>query len=60
MRRAPSRPIIDGTARPAPFKYRHYGNFATIGRKAAIADFGGFSLKGTLAGCCGRWPTSIS
>ena len=40
---------IDGTARPAPFKYRHYGNFATIGRKAAIADFGGFSLKGTLA-----------
>ncbi len=41
--------VIDGTARPAPFKYRHYGNFATIGRKAAIADFGGFSLKGTLA-----------
>ncbi|MET0671023.1 MAG: NAD(P)/FAD-dependent oxidoreductase [Xanthobacteraceae bacterium] len=40
---------IDGTARPAPFRYRHYGNFATIGRKAAIADFGGFSLKGTLA-----------
>ena len=40
---------INGTAKPAPFKYRHYGNFATIGRKAAIVDFGGFSLKGTLA-----------
>ena len=40
---------INSTARPAPFKYRHYGNFATIGRKAAIADFGGFSLKGALA-----------
>jgi NADH dehydrogenase len=40
---------IGGTAKPAPFKYRHYGNFATIGRRAAIADFGGFSLKGTVA-----------
>ena len=40
---------INGTAKPAPFKYRHYGNFATIGRRAAIVDFGGFSLKGTLA-----------
>jgi NADH dehydrogenase len=41
--------IVNGTAKPAPFRYRHHGNFATIGRKAAIADFGGFSLKGTLA-----------
>ena len=40
---------INGTAKPAPFRYRHYGNFATIGRRAAIADFGGFSLTGTLA-----------
>ncbi len=40
---------IGGTAKPAPFHYRHYGNFATIGRRAAIADFGGFSLKGTVA-----------
>ena len=40
--------IVNGTAKPAPFRYRHYGNFATIGRKAAIADFGGFSLKGHL------------
>ena len=36
-------------AKPAPFKYRHYGNFATIGRNAAIADFGGFHLTGLLA-----------
>jgi NADH dehydrogenase len=40
---------IGDTAKPAPFQYRHYGNFATIGRRAAIADFGGFSLKGTVA-----------
>ena len=40
---------IGGTAKPATFQYRHYGNFATIGRRAAIADFGAFSLKGTVA-----------
>jgi NADH dehydrogenase len=40
---------LNGTAKPAPFKYRHYDNFATIGRRAAIVDFGGFSLKGTFA-----------
>jgi NADH dehydrogenase len=40
---------IKGSTKPAPFKYRHYGNFATIGRRAAIADFGSISLTGTLA-----------
>jgi NADH:ubiquinone reductase (H+-translocating) len=29
-----------------PFRYRNYGNLATIGRAAAIADFGRVHLKG--------------
>ena len=29
-----------------PFTYRNYGNLATIGRKAAVADFGRFRLSG--------------
>jgi NADH dehydrogenase len=32
-----------------PFAYRNYGNLATIGRKAAIADFGWLRLSGTIA-----------
>ncbi len=31
---------------PGQFKYRNYGNLATIGRKAAVADFGRFTLSG--------------
>jgi NADH dehydrogenase len=34
---------------PPPFKYRHLGSLATIGRAAAVADFGRFKLKGRLA-----------
>ncbi|WP_246048099.1 patatin-like phospholipase family protein [Hankyongella ginsenosidimutans] len=34
---------------PPKFMYRHYGNLATIGRKAAVADFGWTQLKGTFA-----------
>ncbi|MBB4188914.1 NAD(P)/FAD-dependent oxidoreductase [Sinorhizobium terangae] len=30
----------------APFRYRDYGNLATIGRKAAVADFGKTRLSG--------------
>jgi len=37
-----------GKALP-PFKYRHLGSLATIGRAAAVADFGRFKLKGRLA-----------
>lgn len=29
-----------------PFRYRNYGNIATIGRKRAVADFGRFHLSG--------------
>ncbi|WP_246737514.1 NAD(P)/FAD-dependent oxidoreductase [Nordella sp. HKS 07] len=32
-----------------PFAYRNYGNLATIGRKSAVADFGGFGLSGFVA-----------
>jgi NADH dehydrogenase len=34
---------------PTPFRYRHLGNLATIGRKAAVADFGWLRLAGRLA-----------
>ena len=33
----------------APFRYRDYGNMATIGRAAAIADFGRVRLSGWIA-----------
>ena len=40
--------ITGGTA-PAPFRYRHRGNLATIGRKSAVADFGWIMLSGPVA-----------
>jgi NADH dehydrogenase FAD-containing subunit len=38
-----------GRKEPGPFRYRHLGNLATIGRKAAVADFGRLRLEGRLA-----------
>lgn len=40
---------LSGTREPAPFRYRHVGNLATIGRKAAVADFGVIRLSGRFA-----------
>jgi NADH dehydrogenase FAD-containing subunit len=40
--------LAGGTA-PGPFRYRHLGNLATIGRRAAVADFGWLRLSGGLA-----------
>lgn len=40
---------LQGRQSPGPFRYRHKGSLATIGRKAAVADFGWFSLSGTFA-----------
>src|SRR5580692_61236 len=40
---------IDGAPAPPPFAYRHLGNLATIGRKAAVADFGFIKLWGAPA-----------
>ena len=34
---------------PGPFRYRDYGTLATIGRRAAVADFGWLKVDGTLA-----------
>jgi NADH:ubiquinone reductase (H+-translocating) len=40
---------LAGKPAPAPFRYRDYGNLATIGRHEAVADFGWVRLTGRLA-----------
>jgi NADH dehydrogenase FAD-containing subunit/uncharacterized membrane protein YphA (DoxX/SURF4 family) len=40
---------IDGKSPPAAFRYHHAGSLATIGRKAAVADFGRLQLSGAVA-----------
>ena len=40
---------LRGERAPGPFVYRHLGSLATIGRKAAVADFGRVKLWGALA-----------
>jgi NADH dehydrogenase len=37
---------IAGRAEPAPFRYMHLGELATIGRRAAVVKFGRLQLKG--------------
>ncbi|MEX0408275.1 NAD(P)/FAD-dependent oxidoreductase [Aquibium sp. LZ166] len=51
MGRDVARRIIAGLRgrRVPPFAYRDDGNLATIGRKAAVADFGRIRLSGTFA-----------
>jgi NADH dehydrogenase len=46
-----ARAIVAALAgRPAPrFRYRHYGNLATIGRRRAVIDFGALRLTGLVA-----------
>ncbi len=39
---------VDGK-HPEAFRYRHYGNLATIGRSRAVIDFGWLHLRGWLA-----------
>jgi len=39
---------IAGRPAPAPFRYRNYGNLATIGRREAVADFGWLRLTGRI------------
>ncbi|WP_026620876.1 NADH:ubiquinone reductase (H+-translocating) (plasmid) [Ensifer sp. WSM1721] len=48
MGRYAAHAILAGMAgrQSAPFRYRDYGNLATIGRKAAVADFGKARLSG--------------
>ena len=40
---------LTGKPVPPPFRYRDYGNLATIGRREAVADFGWLRLTGRLA-----------
>jgi NADH dehydrogenase/putative oxidoreductase len=40
---------LEGRAPPPAFAYRHLGSLATIGRKAAVADFGFIKLWGAPA-----------
>jgi NADH dehydrogenase len=40
---------LAGRTAPGPFRYRHQGSLATIGRNRAIIDFGAVKLKGRLA-----------
>jgi NADH dehydrogenase len=37
---------IAGHAAPGPFRYKDAGNLATIGRRAAVADFGWLRMSG--------------
>lgn len=40
---------LQGKPAPPPFAYRNAGNLATIGKRAAIVDFGWIKLRGRLA-----------
>jgi len=40
---------LAGKPAPKPFRYRDFGTMATIGRRAAVADFGWLKLDGTVA-----------
>jgi NADH dehydrogenase/putative oxidoreductase len=40
---------LRGRKPPPPFRYRHQGNLATIGRKSAVADFGRVRVTGAVA-----------
>jgi NADH dehydrogenase len=39
---------IAGQAPTAPFTYRHYGELATVGRKAAVVSFGRIRIRGFI------------
>ncbi|HEY1142101.1 MAG TPA: NAD(P)/FAD-dependent oxidoreductase [Lysobacter sp.] len=40
---------VGATSRTLPFRYRDFGNLATIGRMAAVVHFGKLKLSGVLA-----------
>lgn len=40
---------LAGKPAPGPFRYRHQGSLATIGKSAAIIDFGWLKLRGWIA-----------
>ena len=40
---------LRGNTAPRPFRYRHAGSLATIGKRSAVIDFGWLRLRGWLA-----------
>ncbi len=40
---------LAGRPVPGPFQYKHTGSLATIGKRAAVADFGRIKVRGALA-----------
>ena len=40
---------LSGDTAARPFRYRHSGNLATIGRRSAVIDFGWIKIRGWLA-----------
>jgi NADH dehydrogenase len=40
---------LRGETTQAPFRYKHAGSLATIGKRLAVIDFGRIKLRGTLA-----------
>jgi NADH dehydrogenase len=40
---------LNGAAAPGPFRYRHQGSLAQIGKRRAVIDFGWIRLRGALA-----------
>jgi NADH dehydrogenase len=40
---------VEGAPLPPPFRYRHQGSLATIGRNKAVVDFGWMKLSGRFA-----------
>ena len=40
---------LAGDFSPRPFRYRHAGNLATIGKRAAVIDFGWLKVRGYIA-----------
>jgi NADH:ubiquinone reductase (H+-translocating) len=40
---------LGGDAAPRNFRYKHSGNLATIGKRAAVIDFGAVKVRGWLA-----------
>ena len=40
---------LQGDAAARPFRYKHSGNLATIGRRSAVIDFGWIKIRGWLA-----------
>lgn len=40
---------LAGDRRPMPFRYKHAGDLATIGKRSAVIDFGWIELRGWIA-----------